>query len=334
MKKALACVLVVSLLVCALMIPVSAAEPNGQYYGKFIEQYFDGKEPVTDGSVEPNVYEELYAHETAGVADWVLIRSDIGAHCDVIMENVFFGRYFWQCDEAYPFDYTYGVYDVAQERFFDLCEIGDEARYPDLQEVFDRFGVGKRIGGEPLFREEFNRFASWEGTPFRDVASYRELAYHYDTNGMLRWVLVQGDTDMRQRTLCYEVLGDRVFRDNSYHVPFDLTYGIYLTKSQCFMDITRAKDTGIYSELLEDLERLDLGDKIGDVNGNGRLDIGDATETQRCLAEYRDYPATDGVEAEGYINCGGETVQYLSDLNRDGVRDIRDVTQLQRTLAM
>ena len=82
------------------------------------------------------------------------------------------------------------------------------------------------------------------------------------------------------------------------------------------------------------LDCLNLGEKIGDVTGDGKLNVSDASQLQRCLAEYCDYPAADGVAADGWqLNGQGESVAYLSDVNRDKVRDINDVTALQRKLA-
>ena len=195
---------------------------------------------------------------------------------------------------------------------------------------------------EFLFKDEFYEYASWEGTPnYEDVLYYRELAYHYDGNSDLNWVLVQGETWYRYCDETYEVLGDRVFTVGSGYVPFVLSYGVYLAKEQRFIDITimrthyiyKGEYSDIYPEVLEDLEKFNLGEKIGDINGDGALDIKDATEIQRCLAEYRDYPENDPVGAAEYYTTGSETLQYKSDINRDGKRNIRDVTSLQRKLA-
>ena len=328
MKKAIAVLLSAALLCCMFVFPANAAEQ--QYYEVFKQQYFDGKDPLLQDLEAPYFYRELFTHQTNGEPDWVLINSDAGCHCDAETSDVFFGRYFYQCDMAYPFVYTYGIYDIAQERFFDLDEIEDESRYPDLQEVFDIFGVGKRIGAEPLFKDEFYRYASWT----QGIEYYRELAYHYNANGELSWVLVQGDTDWRQCTVCYEVVGDRVFRDVDYHIPFDLTYGIYDVPSGKFFDLTKVWNQYRYKDVLDDLERLNLGEKIGDVTCDGRLSIKDVTEIQRRLAEISETPESDGVEAAGYMHLSQtEGVAYLSDVNRNKTREIGDATQVQLILA-
>ena len=339
MKKVITLLCSLALLCGMFVFSANAAEQ--QYYEVFKQQYFDGKDPLLQDLEAPYYYRELYTHQTNGDPDWVLINSDAGNHCEVVTSDVFFGRYFYQCDMAYPFVYTYGIYDIAQERFFDLGEIKDESRYPDLQEVFDSFHVGKRIGYEPLFKDEFYQYASWKPEPpYDDVKYYRELAYHCDGNGDLDWAFVQGDTNISQETLCYEVLGDRVFRDSCYHVPFDLTYGVYLVNEQRFRDITfiktkyeyERKYSELYPDLLEDLEKFNLGEKIGDINRDGRLDIGDATGHQRCIAEYVAYPDNDAVSADGYQTRHSQPQAYLTDVNRDGKRDINDVTAVQRIL--
>ena len=195
---------------------------------------------------------------------------------------------------------------------------------------------------EPLFKDEFYEYASWKlEPPYDDVLSYQELAYHDDESGALKWVLVQGETWYSHPTICYEVVGDRVFRGNNYYVPFDLSYGVYLAEEKTFMDIIRIRNqyryegaySELYPEILEDLEKLNLGEKIGDLNGDGILNISDATQIQRCLAEYTAFPETDGVEAAGYTTSGQTSVAYLTDVNHDGKRSIRDVTEIQRILA-
>lgn len=329
MKKALALFLSLALLCGVLVFPANAAEVS--YYETFQQQYFDGKDPLLQDLEAPYFYRELYTHQTNGAPDWVLIHADAGDHCEVETQDVFFGRYFYQCDVAYPFVYTYGIYDIARQRFFDLCEIEDESRYPGLQEVFDTFGVGKKLGAEPLFKDEFYRYASWnqDGS---DIEYYRELAYHFNANGELSWVLAEGATNMEQPVECYEIIGDRVFRDWNYHVPFGLNYGIYDVEKHKFYDILNVWQQ--YKGVLDDMERLNLGEKIGDVDSDGRLSVKDVTEIQRRLAEISETPENDGVEAGGYWHISQtEGIAYLSDVNRNNARDIGDATQVQLALA-
>ncbi|MBQ2475417.1 MAG: hypothetical protein II513_08740, partial [Ruminococcus sp.] len=55
---------------------------------------------------------------------------------------------------------------------------------------------------------------------------------------------------------------------------------------------------------------------VGDVNGDGAVDVMDATEIQRWLAETR------------------ETIDTkAADVNRDGAVDVQDITLIQRYIA-
>lgn len=330
MKKRLSILLIIALAAALLAFPAHASEKP--YYDRYLAQYFEGAEPCAYDDFDAFFYEVPYMHQTNGKTDWALVYADSGAHQDELLNAVRLGRYFSARDVAYPFEVCYGVYDAERDRFYDFREIEDESRYPDLQAVLDAYHVGTPLGSQPLFRDEFCRFASWEGDPYHDITAYSELAYHIDPFGGLRYVLVQGDTNMRECTLCYEIIGDRVFRDNSYHVPFDLTYGVYDTAEKHFYDLTRIKEKPYYAQVCADLDRLNLGEKIGDINRDGRLDIGDATEHQRCIAEFSAYPDGDALSAGGCQTRHSQPQSYLTDVNRDGKRDINDVTAVQRML--
>lgn len=63
--------------------------------------------------------------------------------------------------------------------------------------------------------------------------------------------------------------------------------------------------------------------KKGDVNGDGKVDIADATALQRALAEFE----------SAWLDFDNENVRYACDVNGDGSVDVRDVTGLQRMIA-
>jgi hypothetical protein len=63
--------------------------------------------------------------------------------------------------------------------------------------------------------------------------------------------------------------------------------------------------------------------KRGDVNGDGKVDIADATALQRALAEFE----------SAWLDFDNENVRYACDVNGDGHVDVRDVTGLQRMIA-
>ena len=356
MKKVLSVLLSASLILLLFAFPVNATETGRRYYDKFADQYCEGKDPEKEWEWSGGFcYDELYYHNSDGNVDWALVKAEFGERSEVIMQNIFFGRAIAANDCAYPFEYLYGIYDVSQERFFDLKEIQDESRYPDLQEVFDEFGIGQRItapqyGDELLFKDEFlncqevRNYVQYFGEE-NVIRCYDEL-YIHDTDGIVDWALVYGDTNLKlPYGSTYSTVGDKVFRTDGILQPFGNGYAVYQVSTGNFFWL----QTGIerwrksykpdapllFPDLAEVIEELPIGERIGDVNSDSQLTITDATEIQRCLAEFCDYPESDGVEAAGCVNRGdsSDPVWYISDVNRDGKRSIRDVTEIQRILA-
>lgn len=336
MKKLSAVILTFTLIFCALAVHAGAEEQPLCRYERFKQQYCDGRDPL-DSNWDGFVYRELYSHKTNGATDWVLIQADFGVRCEVLCEDVFFGRAFAANDMAGPFVYTYGLYDVERERFYDFCEIEDISRYPGWQEVLDEFEIGERIGtpyfgSGLLFKEAFLRGEISHLGGESAVKSYEELFYHRNYSGSIDWALVRGESWFHYPDGgTYETIGDRVFRTKGIGTPFGNNYAVYDVENDRFYELR--KPSVRFPGLVQALDELDLGEKIGDLNADGRLDVRDATEMQRCLAGLRDYPGNDAVEAAGLRNTGSETVKWLSDFDRDGTRSISDVTATQRVLA-
>lgn len=61
----------------------------------------------------------------------------------------------------------------------------------------------------------------------------------------------------------------------------------------------------------------------GDINGDGKVNITDATDLQRHLADYSGYK----------LDTSNPNVRYAADVNSDGKINISDVTQIQRITA-
>ena len=56
-----------------------------------------------------------------------------------------FGMVFSNYQIMVPFTYGYGVYNVAEKKFYDLPEIKDESKFPDMREVLKSFEVGRAL---------------------------------------------------------------------------------------------------------------------------------------------------------------------------------------------
>lgn len=192
-------------------------------------------------------------------------------------------------------------------------------------------------GDNPLFKNKFLRFASWEGGNLEDVNAndYSELYYHYDANNNIDWALVYGTTRYQTAQEVYAVLGNRVFMQNMGEIPFVLGYGVYDAQKDTFIDLGYVYNSDRYTGLKEAVDALDIGTLIGDMNGDNDLTVKDATMIQKSLAGITDFSADDAV-AEQFNNAfpnNTPQLAYKSDVNRNGARDIGDATDVQKIVA-
>lgn len=190
-----------------------------------------------------------------------------------------------------------------------------------------------------LYKDEFVHYAQKalennSGYPCEQlIRCYDELYYHYN-EGEIDWALVKADsffcyTTGYENPYCVKL--DRVFRSDVYKLPFKTTYAIYTPSTGKFYDIMYFDNL---DGLQEALDAVNAGEKLGDLNHDGKLNINDATEMQYCLAQKHDFPANDGVEADGYYKTSYHpSVYYLSDVDKNGKRDINDVTAIQKIIA-
>ena len=339
MKKALAMILTLTLIFCAFAIPVNAAEGPGiaepMFKDKFDRDYPDVAEFFETGG---SYYREFaYHYRSNGKPDWALVWADSGVYAEEYAADIMFGRLFFRTDQAYPFIFTYGVYNVAQDRFYDLRSIRDESLYPGMGRMLadmnighgGSFGADLRYAKQFLLSDDVFRNLEWEGEG--SLIGYDELYYH-KTDGKTDWALVKGQTLMQLDWSAYAVLGDRVFTTDTGDIPFEFDYGVYDVPESVFVPLETAYAKGTFAGLEEALDELNLGSLIGDMDGDGRLTISDATIMQRCFAEFEEFRHDDRIEGINLLDSDSG-VRYLSDVNRDGIRSIRDVTQLQRILS-
>ena len=129
------------------------------------------------------------------------------------------------------------------------------------------------------------------------------------------------------------MLGDRILQKYSGGNPFQFDYAVYDVKQNRFVSLENAYVGSAYSGLPEALDEMNIGRLRGDIDKDNALTVNDATEMQRCFAEFRSFSYDDKAE-------GGElpwqihnTPVYISDMNQDCKRDIRDVTAIQRRVA-
>lgn len=188
-----------------------------------------------------------------------------------------------------------------------------------------------------LFRERFDAQFG-EIYDARELKRYRELYYHY-TSGKMDWVLVYALNvgsviDDACLWLGNRALTTHVLTTHYHSNPFAFACGVYDVQKGCFFDILDAYGSGEYDGMDEALEMCKIGRVAGDINGDGKLSIADATALQRCLAGLEDYPYFDTLPETVYGLSENEArPAFLSDVNYDGTHDVSDVTAIQRILA-
>lgn len=361
MKKLISFVLTAALFVSAFVLPVqannTAAQPDDQrFYDTFFNWLYPNlaelKERYPNFDPHP-YYKELYYHYTDGALDWALVEADKGVASTAIIQDVILERAFANNEINYPFNYGYGVYDATTQTFIGLESITDSDQYPGLLALLEQMHIGETItptvyGENLLYKEQFLAKAKKElgtrsGYPREKLIRYYDELYYHRTNGEIDWVLVHADYFFRlPHGAYYTAIGRHVFRaDRGIAQPFGTTYGVYLVAKNQFYKLDDSlvnPNTGIsksFPGLLNAVDELFIGEVIGDINGDKKININDATEMQYCLAEAHAFPQSDGVEAAGYKGDGNpnNTVKYMSDVDRNGKRDINDVTAIQKIIA-
>ncbi len=108
------------------------------------------------GILDLGLYQELYYHPYARDDkpygyDWALVAANFGgATRTEIYTQVVGGRLLEAPGyKLYPFTFNIGLYDTAQDRFFDLTEI-DFNNYPGLYEAWQKLDIGELTDQEQL----------------------------------------------------------------------------------------------------------------------------------------------------------------------------------------
>ncbi len=116
-------------------------QPDMLYEARFIELY--------ENAIfsELHEYDELYYHyDENGEIDWALIYECSYNAPPWEYHRIFKDRVFMYGDH-YPFSFGYGLYDVKEDKFYDIISDGfDYSKYEDLEEVFESFNLGYLIG--------------------------------------------------------------------------------------------------------------------------------------------------------------------------------------------
>lgn len=319
MKKLLSILLVIVIVLSLSAVSAFGADNKYVYKDRFIEEY-----GYTPGSWD---YVELYHHYADdNTVDWVLVR----AHLYIMVEpteNPIYRDYvvgdivYSTCYYFAPFETEYGIYDVAKDEFLDLTKI-DFEQYSGLNKV-----VYEKIDGRPvgdLFKDKFV-----EQYELKEVYIYKEVCYHYDSNGAIDWCLVHGEQGGMATDDIEELLFDDFVLYRYRGVgPFRMLYGVYDVSKSEFVDLYRDYDDLYkYDGLMDALKTLPESKLIGDCDDDGELSILDATQIQLILAKLTN------ARIEDYYDSSIGIFRSFGDFDRDGYVSIMDATAIQRRLA-
>ncbi len=154
MKKLLAIIVTVALLSCVFIIPVSAvddAENDLLYLDSFKKMYVDEE----GMGAELLFYDELYySKDDNGDVEWVFVHAMTNMLCPEIVDRDFHGVHVQQANIYVPFEFGYGVYDVKEDRFYDLTEVSyynkthDTPKYEYAFDLFKTYYKHEKIGDQ------------------------------------------------------------------------------------------------------------------------------------------------------------------------------------------
>lgn len=151
-----------------------------------------------------------------------------------------------------------------------------------------------------------------------------EYEYFSENASTPDYVLIKADlhTGLGIDTLSLFEYGDYVLFANCC-APFVSGYGVYIPEKNQLMPLEEA-----YEQKIQGIEKVfsdyGLGMRMGDTNGDGKLNIRDATLIQKHIAKSDDI---------GNYIVPTQYLKHIPDFNKDGALNIKDATAIQKSLA-
>lgn len=182
----------------------------------------------------------------------------------------------------------------------------------------------------------FEKTVEFYGVKYIDeiMYNYDELYYHYSDNNQeepdwaLLFCVVRPDM---VNILCGTVVGNRVLAiTGGGCIRFDYGYGVYIKETDSIVSLTPKKLNQIIElcpDFVEAIETNEIGQAFGDVDGNGKIDVMDATYIQRGIAGISNFIYDD------FVEVGAKGIVWFSDFDRDGEITVMDATAIQRHIA-
>lgn len=162
--------------------------------------------------------------------------------------------------------------------------------------------------------------------------NFKEVYYHYDENDDLSWVLLKAALGFCQPAACGMDMGNIVVHSHSIFSKFTYQYGIYDAKEDKVYDLRDLRKTpDKYDGLCDKLVELNIATPIGDSDMDGKVTVMDATFIARYVAQLEDLNYRDRYNVVVYYYEEEEKHSgFVSDFDNDGEVTILDATAIQR----
>lgn len=263
MKRITAILLVLVLVISAFSVAAFAETPKEyKCYDRFIE-YYDVKEP------EVFLYDEIYCHYTdpadESSLDWVLLQAAFGeGDPSEYMEEIG-GRIVCLENRSYPFVNSYGIYDVKEDKFFQLTR-ETASRYEDLKEVFSSIEFHSPVYeyGYDAFCSELKKLNADDQDPHYRVLSYRinegSIVPAEGFGFQVEWALVEAyaepsaSVDLKPASF---IIGNNRYTSREAVWPYRSKLALYIPSVQRFYSLSGLSQFAYYEGLEEAILKLD-----------------------------------------------------------------------------
>ena len=163
------------------------------------------------------------------------------------------------------------------------------------------------------------------GTGEGYLAYYGEVYEYYSSDSATPdFVLVSVATNMAYDAELTYYFDEYVMYESSGSIPYPYGYAMYFPETNSICDLVTAWNMDEREGFKNIFTEANLGELVGDINYDGKVNIRDATLIQKHLAELEDLYIYS-------IDAGYR--ELVPDYNRDGKLNIRDATAIQKHIA-
>ncbi len=126
-----------------LSYPHILTDPEHLYENKYLDNYYS--------QYNVHTYDELYYHQDEnGDIDWVFVYQ-LSCNSPPWNYHILLNERIYLYGSHTPFSFGYGIYDVKEDKFYDVInEKFDFSKYDDFEEVFNSFNTGYPVGDADL----------------------------------------------------------------------------------------------------------------------------------------------------------------------------------------